>query len=61
PTVDVDEEEPSPRTPGEHLDRALQKTDEGIRKGADATGRFLQRAGEKIEDEAHRNQRPPGQ
>jgi hypothetical protein len=59
PAVEVDEEEPSPRTPGEHVDHAIQKTDEGLRKAADATGRFLQRAGDKIEDESRRQAPPP--
>lgn len=52
PAIPVDEEEPVPQTPGEHLDHAIQKTDEGVRKAAGATGRFLQRAGERIEEKA---------
>ena len=50
--IPLDEEEPAPRTPGEHVDRAIQKTDEGLRKGLDSTGRSLERFGEKIEEEA---------
>ena len=48
--------EPAPETPGEHLDHALQKT--GLRKAADATGNFLKRAGEKIEDAAEEGEEP---
>lgn len=52
-----------PQTPGEHLDRALQKTgqglqtagektEEGIDKAAEKTGNFLKKVGEKIEEKA---------
>jgi len=57
--VAVDEDEDAARTPGEHLDHAIQKTDEGIRQGISATGKFLERAGEKIEDKARENAPPP--
>lgn len=54
--------EPSP-TPGQRLDHAIEKTEEGIgtaaekteeglRKAAEKTGNFLQRAGEAIEKKA---------
>jgi len=55
-------EEPSP-TPGQRLDHAIEKTEqgletardkteEGVRKAAEKTGNFLQRAGETIERKA---------
>lgn len=54
--------EPSP-TPGQRLDHAIEKTEqgidtakekteEGLRKAAEKTGNFLQRAGEAIEKKA---------
>lgn len=68
-----------PKTPGEHLDQALQKTGQGLQmagekteeglktakekteagldKAAEATGKFLKRVGEKIEEEAEREDR----
>ncbi len=53
------ENAPSP-TPGQRLDHAIEKTEQGLgtaaektegglRKAAEKTGQFLQRAGEKIE------------
>jgi hypothetical protein len=60
----IGEEEPAENTPaptpGQRLDQAIEKTEEGIgtakekteegiRKAAEKTGQFLQRAGEKIE------------
>ncbi len=43
--------EPSP-TPGQRLDHAIQKTEEGILKGAAATGEALRKTGEAIERKA---------
>lgn len=43
--------EPSP-TPGQRLDHGIEKTEEGLRKAAEKTGNFLQRAGETIERKA---------
>jgi predicted small secreted protein len=54
-----DEEEPSvpdsevaAPTPGQRLDHALEKTEEGVRKAIEKTGEALQRAGEAIERKA---------
>jgi hypothetical protein len=42
----------------EALDIAREKTGAGLRKAADATGNFLQRAGEKIEEKAGEGAEP---
>jgi hypothetical protein len=46
-----DGEAPAP-TPGQRLDRALHKAEEGVRKATEKTGEALQRAGEAIERKA---------
>ncbi|MEI7928051.1 MAG: hypothetical protein WCH40_05830 [Verrucomicrobiales bacterium] len=61
-----DEEEPSaPDTdviqpsPGQRLDRAIEKTEQGVRTAAGETGRALQRAGEAIERQAEEPKKKP--
>jgi hypothetical protein len=49
--------EPPAPTPGERLDHGLQKTEEGLRKAAEATGAGLRRLGETIERKAEEQSR----
>jgi hypothetical protein len=50
--------EPTPApTPGQRLDHAIEKTDEGLRKAAEKTGGALRRVGEAIEQKADEQSR----
>jgi len=49
--------EPPAPTPGERLDHGIQKTEEGLRKAAEATGSGLRRLGETIERKAEEQSR----
>lgn len=48
--------EPTP-TPGQRLDHAIDKTDEGLRRAAEKTGGALRRVGEAIERKADEQSR----
>lgn len=52
PTVDVDEDEPSPapRTPGEHLDRAIERTGQGLQTAGEKTEQGVRTAAEKTDE-----------
>jgi hypothetical protein len=49
--------EPPAPTPGQRLDHAIEKTQDGVRRAAEATGRGLQRAGDAIERKADEKSR----